>query len=81
MSFINSFYTIVITTSLQFLYKFNLDKWTRYVIMNIPSDGPHSDIYTWSYMEAFESKWVNSILNIIGVNLLRLGGLHIKVDS
>ena len=30
-------------------------------------------------MEGFESKWVNSILNIIGVNSLRLGGLQLIV--
>ena len=29
------------------------------------------------YMEASEPKWVNSLLNIIRVNSLRLGGLHI----
>ena len=28
-------------------------------------------------MEASEPKWVNPILDIIGVNSLRLGGLHI----
>ena len=31
-------------------------------------------------MEASESKSVNSILNIIGVNLLRLGDLHILLS-
>ena len=31
-----------------------------------------------SYMEAFELKWVNPIFNIIGVNSLKLWGLHIK---
>ena len=30
-------------------------------------------------MEAFEPKWVNSILYIIGVNVFRLGGLHFIV--
>ena len=29
------------------------------------------------YMEASEPKWVNPVLNIIRVNSLRLGGLHI----
>ena len=28
-------------------------------------------------MEASEPNWVNSILNIIGVNSLKLGGLHV----
>ena len=27
------------------------------------------------------SKWVNHLLNIIGVNSLRLGGLHIKASE
>ena len=27
-------------------------------------------------MKVSETKWVNSVLNIIGVNSLRLGGLH-----
>ena len=31
----------------------------------------------WNYMESFKPKWVNSILDISGVNSLRLGGLHI----
>ena len=30
-------------------------------------------------MEASEPKWVNPVLNIIGANLLRLGGLQINV--
>ena len=30
------------------------------------------------HMEASGPKWVNTILNIIGVNTLRLGGLHIQ---
>ena len=30
------------------------------------------------YLEAFEPKSVNSLLNIIGVNSLRLGGLHLQ---
>ena len=36
-------------------------------------------IYDFSlvYMEASEPKWVNPLSNIIGVNSLRLGGLHI----
>ena len=29
------------------------------------------------YLEVSEPRWVNPILNIIGVNSLRLGGLHI----
>ena len=29
------------------------------------------------HMEAFEPKWVNPVLNIIGVNSFRLGGLQI----
>ena len=29
-------------------------------------------------MEAYEPKWVNSILNTIRVNSLRLGGLHVS---
>ena len=29
------------------------------------------------YMEASEPKWVNPVLNIIKVNSLSLGGLHI----
>ena len=29
-------------------------------------------------LEAFESKWVNSVLNIIEVNSLRLGGLQLS---
>ena len=35
--------------------------------------------YYLFYMEASEPKWVNPVLNIIGVNSLRLGGLHITV--
>ena len=31
------------------------------------------------YMDASELKWVNSILDYIKVNLLRLGGLHIEM--
>ena len=38
-------------------------------------------IYPLIYMEASESKWVNPILDIIGVNSLRLGGLHIVMHS
>ena len=30
-------------------------------------------------MEAYEPKWVNPVLNIIGVNSLKLGGLHICI--
>ena len=30
-------------------------------------------------MEASEPKWVKPVLNIIGVNSLRLGGLHITL--
>ena len=33
------------------------------------------------YMEAFEPKWVNPVLNIIGVNSFRLGGLHISWEK
>ena len=32
-------------------------------------------------MEASEFKWVNSISNIIGVNTLRLGGPHIRLEK
>ena len=32
-------------------------------------------------MKAFMPKWVNPILNSIGVNSLRLGGLHINYDG
>ena len=32
-----------------------------------------------SYMDVSEPKWVNSILNIIGANSLRLGDLHNKM--
>ena len=32
------------------------------------------------YMEASEPKLVNPVLNIIGVNSLRLGGLHMLLD-
>ena len=32
------------------------------------------------YMESSEPKYVNPVLNIIGVNSLRLGGLHIYID-
>ena len=32
----------------------------------------------WCYMEASEPKWFNPVLNGIGVNSLRLGGLHIN---
>ena len=37
-------------------------------------------LWTTKYIEmvASEPKWVNPILNIIGVNLLRLGGLQIE---
>ena len=31
------------------------------------------------YMEASETKWVNLVLHIIGVNSLRLGGLYITI--
>ena len=31
-------------------------------------------------LEASEPKWVNPILNIIGVNSLRIGGLQIKMS-
>ena len=31
------------------------------------------------YIEASEPKWVNPVLNIIEVNSLRLGGLHLLV--
>ena len=30
-------------------------------------------------MEASEPKWVNPVLNTVGVTLLRLGGLHIII--
>ena len=30
-------------------------------------------------MEASEPKWINSILNIIGVNSLKLGGHHLSI--
>ena len=30
-----------------------------------------------NYMEASKPKWVNPVLDIIGVNSLRLGGLHV----
>ena len=43
--------------------------WDRYRI---------EDYYKWVYiMEASEAKWINLILNIIGVKSLRIGGLHI----
>ena len=32
-------------------------------------------------MEWFKPKWVNSILNITGVNSLRLGGLNIVIHK
>ena len=32
-------------------------------------------------METFESKCVNPVLKIIGINSLRLGGLHITMQS
>ena len=32
-----------------------------------------------SYLEASESKWVNPVLSSIGVNSLRLGGLHLSI--
>ena len=32
-------------------------------------------------MEVSEPKWVNSILDIIGVEPLRLGGLHIQIEN
>ena len=32
-------------------------------------------------MEASEPKWVNPVLNIIGVNSIRLGGLQISVSN
>ena len=32
-------------------------------------------------METSEPMWVNLILNIIGVNSVRLGGLHISIDE
>ena len=34
--------------------------------------------YKQQYLEASKPKWVNPILNIIGVNPLRLGGLHLN---
>ena len=39
-----------------------------------------SESFCWRYMKAFEPKWVNSIWNIIGVNSLRIGGLHIYTN-
>ena len=33
------------------------------------------------YFEASKPKWVNAKLNIIGVNSLRLGGLHIYTQK
>ena len=35
-------------------------------------------IYINHYLEASKPKWVNPILNIIGINSLRLGGLHFR---
>ena len=35
-------------------------------------------IYHYYYMETSEPKWVNPVLNTIGVNSLRLGGLEIS---
>ena len=37
--------------------------------------------YKMYYMETSEPKKVNSIYNIIIINLLRLGGLHIELQS
>ena len=31
-------------------------------------------------LEASEPKWVNPVLNNVGVNSLRLGGLHLKLE-
>ena len=36
-------------------------------------------IYELDYLEVSEPKWVNPILNNIGVNSLRFGGLHLPV--
>ena len=35
------------------------------------------NVYFDVFVEAFETKWVNSIINIMKIDLLRLGGLHI----
>ena len=32
-------------------------------------------------LKASKPKWVNSVLNIIGVNSLRLGGLQIRIKN
>ena len=39
------------------------------------------DVVDLGEIEAFEPKWVNSILYIIGVNSLRLGGLQIIIKN
>ena len=35
---------------------------------------------TIDYMEESEPKWVNPVLNIIGVNSLRLGGFQLSIQ-
>ena len=37
------------------------------------------ELFNRIYMEASEPKSVNPVLNTIGVNSLRLGGLHISL--
>ena len=62
--------------------------WRRLLWIKIFMNFSLQDLYSFSihshhlygYMEASEPKWVNPIMNIIGVNQLRLGGLQIYDD-
>ena len=59
-----------------FLHK-QYKSWYKNVSIAKGSFEIRHDCCFW-YLETSEPKWVNSILNIIGVNSFRLGGLQIK---
>ena len=58
----------------------NRIKWNKWLVQKWIFDVfDQSDNDLWD-MEVYEPKWVNSILNIIGVKSLRLRILHITSD-
>ena len=67
-------FTPPFATSVDIFIFYDLKKKTSFEILNYVQN----EIQT-IYIEASEPKWANPITNIIGVNSLRLGGLHMKI--
>ena len=53
-------------------------KWRPNICLTYRRRHTRKNICILHYMEIYEPKRVNPVVNIIGVNSLRLGGLHIR---